>query len=101
MMAARIAGIVMISLSLSAGICAQLSYGADSCPYKNMKEAIDVLTTREQEHLWQKIQWRTSAATALTEARKENKPIFVFFVVRQKAASPKAWVGETCDLGKT
>jgi hypothetical protein len=98
---AKIVGIALLCLSLSGGICAQISDGANSCQYKNMKEAIDTITTREKDHLWQKINWRTSSATALADARKENKPIFVFFVVEQKKASPKAWVGETCDMGKT
>jgi len=75
--------------------------GKDCCPYKNMREAIDTISARETAHQWQKIQWRTSAATALADAQKESKPIFVFFVVKQQAASPKNWVGEKSDLGKT
>ena len=77
------------------------SSGKDSCPYKNMREAIDTISARETAHVWQKIQWRTSAATALADAQKESKPIFVFFVVKQKAPSPKNWVGEQSDMGKT
>jgi len=80
---------------------AENSAGKDSCPYKNMREAIDTISARETAHEWQKIQWRTSAATALAEAQKQSKPIFVFFVVKQKAASPKNWVGKESDLGKT
>ncbi len=80
---------------------AENSSGKDCCPYKNMREAIDSISARETAHVWQKIQWRTSAATALAEAKKESKPIFVFFVVKQKAPSPKSWVGEKSDLGKT
>jgi hypothetical protein len=97
----KFAVIALLSLCLSGGMCAQIADGANSCQYKNMKEAIDAITTREKDHLWQNINWRTSAASALNDARKEKKPIFVFFIVDQKKASPKAWVGETCDLGKT
>jgi hypothetical protein len=69
--------------------------------FKSMREAVDTLLTRESAHQWQKIEWRTDAATALRDARAENKPIFVFFVVKQQAASPKSWVGPDNDLGKT
>src|SRR5271156_2396774 len=88
---AKIAAIAFASLCLSGGIYAQISDGANSCQYKNMKEAIDTITTREKDHLWRKINWRTSAASALNDARKEKKPIFGFFIVDQKKASPKAW----------
>jgi hypothetical protein len=80
---------------------AENSSGKDSCPYKNMRDAIDTISARETVHEWQKIQWRTSAATALADAQKESKPIFVFFVVKQKASSPTSWVGKESDLGKT
>jgi hypothetical protein len=66
-----------------------------------MREAIDTLLARESAHKWQRIDWRTDAAAALRDARAENKPIFVFFVVRQQAASPKSWVGANNDMGKT
>jgi hypothetical protein len=66
-----------------------------------MREAVDALLARESAHQWQKIEWRTDAATALRDARAENKPIFVFFVVKQQAASPKSWVGPSNDMGKT
>ncbi len=69
--------------------------------FKSMREAIDTLLARESAHKWQRIEWRTDAAAALRDARAENKPIFVFFVVRQQAASPKSWVGANNDMGKT
>ncbi len=96
----KIASIALLSL-LSGGLCAQFAVGANTCEYKNLKEAIDTITTHEKCHLWQTINWRTSVAAALTEARKENKPIFVFFVVRQKKTSPKAWVGNSNDIRET
>jgi hypothetical protein len=97
----KFAGIALLSLCLSGVMGARIADGANSCQYKNMKEAVDAITTREKDHLWQQINWRTSAATALADASRARKPIFVFFIVEQKKASPKAWVGETCDLGKT
>ena len=69
--------------------------------FKSMREAIDTILARESAHQWQKIEWRTDAATALRDARAENKPIFVFFVVKQQAASPKSWVGQNNDIGET
>jgi len=75
--------------------------GENCCPYKNMREAIDTISARETAHEWQKIHWRTSAKTALADAQTESKPIFVFFVVTQKKPSPKSWVGQQSDMGKT
>jgi len=95
--------VLLIVLSTTSPLCtnANNSSGKDCCPYKNMREAVDTISARETAHEWQKIQWRTNAATALAEAQKQSKPIFVFFVVKQKAPSPKTWVGEQSDLGKT
>jgi len=93
----------MLALGMSASLYAdaQNSSSQDACPYKSMREAIDTISARESAHEWQKIQWRTNAKTALVEAQKQSKPIFVFFVVKQKVSSPKNWVGDKNDMGKT
>ena len=81
---------------------AQICTGSSCEPkFKNMRDAIDTILAREQKHDWQKIQWRTNASAALEEARGQDKPVFVFFVVKQRAPSPKNWVGDANDMGKT
>lgn len=92
--------LIWLSTSISS-VAAQVCSTKGTCQYKNMHEAIDSVLARESSHEWQKIQWRTDAQKALTEARAQSKPIFVFFVVKQRAPSPTGWVGPNNDLGKT
>ena len=73
----------------------------DPNQYPTMQKAIDAVLANESQKEWKKIAWRTDANAALAEAQKQNKPIFVFFTVKQKQASPKKWVGENSDMGKT
>ena len=62
-----------------------------------MRAAIDAGLARQSKQEWQKIRWRTSASAALSEARAESKPIFIFFVVKQQAPSPTKWTGQSDD----
>ena len=80
---------------------AQICTGNHCEAPKTMREAIDAGLARESQKIWQQIDWRTDAAQALAEARAQSKPLFVFFVVRQKMPSPTSWVGAGNDMGKT
>jgi predicted PurR-regulated permease PerM len=82
-------------------VAAQSSSTARDLPAKNMRQAIDKSLARESLHEWKKIQWRTNASQALREAQAQSKPIFVFFMVKQKAPSPASWTGQQNDMGKT
>jgi hypothetical protein len=82
-------------------VAAQGNSSAGEHPAKNMREAIDKSLARESLHEWKKVQWRTNAAQALREAQAQSKPIFVFFMVKQKAPSPASWTGQQNDMGKT
>lgn len=92
--------LIWLSASISS-VAAQVCSTKGTCQYKNMQEAINTVLSRESAHEWHKIQWRTDAQKALAEAQTQSKPIFVFFVVKQRAPSPKGWVGPNNDLGKT
>lgn len=96
--------ISLLSIWLSVSILsvtAQVCSTQGTCKYKNMREAIDAGLAREASHEWHKIQWRTDVQKALREAQTQSKPIFVFFVVKQRAPSPSGWVGPQNDFGKT
>jgi hypothetical protein len=99
--AKRLAPLLISLLAGSSSVNAQTCPASDKCPYKNMQEAINTLLSRESQHEWQKIQWRTSAAEALRDAQRQSKPIFVFFVVKQQAPSPTKWTGQANDTGQT
>lgn len=99
--AISLALVVSLTLFVSLPLAIGQPCTTGKCEFKNMNEAIDKLLAREATHDWQKISWRTSASKALQDAQAQSKPIFVFFIVKQKAPSPKSWVGPQNDMGKT
>jgi hypothetical protein len=49
-----------------------------------VQEMLNTTLKRESDHAWQKINWQTNAAAALNQAQRENKPIFILFLVNEK-----------------
>jgi hypothetical protein len=70
---------------------------SQACANSNMtmQQAIDITLRRQANHDWQKVHWQTNAAAALMQAQRENKPIFIFFVVTQRAKLPEKLSGDT------
>jgi hypothetical protein len=85
-------GRFVLALALALSCTANLSCFAQnsSAPctrsYNTIQEAIDGCLKRQADNEWQKIHWQTDATAALVQARRENKPIFIFVAVNQKRA---------------
>jgi hypothetical protein len=73
----------------------QSAFAAPSRAQWNQAEAVrrvqDVIAHEQAcDFAWDKIPWRTDPTLALSEAKKQNKPIFIYFFLHGKTGPATA-----------
>lgn len=89
---------ILAAAVAAAGLCPALALGAEPArrPDWDQKRAVEkvkevIALEKKGELPWDKIAWQTDPAAAAALARKEQKPIFVYFYLKKNvgpAAAP-------------